>query len=427
MPRTRLPEVLRRIAELAREYGLRVANVFHAGDGNLHPLVLYDDAVDGRGRARRAARDRDPRRLHRRGRLAHRRARRRRRQGVLDAEALRRARPRGDAAAAGRLRPRRAREPRQGLPDAAPLRRGARARTARTRWSGQALPSVSEPATLEEAARGARRPGRASRSSATAARSCSRRRGLNRVLEHEPGDLTAIVEAGIRLSELQAHLARARADARARPARRPDDRRLPRRRPLRPAAPPLRRDARPRDRRHRRPRRAGSIASSGGKVVKNVAGYDLGKLFSGSRGRLGLIARVALRLHPRPAAEATVVAETDDPRALWQRAPRARSSSRAPSTSCRRAGSRCSSRGRRPRSRRRSAACPGEPADDGGLGRERRGAAGAGGRAPFDWQDCLLARPGPGHRLRRRGRAARAWSPLAERVRASFDPEGILV
>ena len=46
----------------------------------------------------------------------------------------------------------------------------------------------------------------------------------------------------------------ARADARARPAGRPDDRRLPRRRPLRPAAPPLRRDARPRDRRHGRAR-----------------------------------------------------------------------------------------------------------------------------------------------------------------------------
>jgi glycolate oxidase len=47
VPRTRLPEVLRRISELAVEYGLRVANVFHAGDGNLHPLVLYDDKVDG--------------------------------------------------------------------------------------------------------------------------------------------------------------------------------------------------------------------------------------------------------------------------------------------------------------------------------------------------------------------------------------------
>jgi glycolate oxidase len=42
VPRTRLPDVLRQIGELGRAYGLRVGNVFHAGDGNLHPLVLYD-------------------------------------------------------------------------------------------------------------------------------------------------------------------------------------------------------------------------------------------------------------------------------------------------------------------------------------------------------------------------------------------------
>ncbi len=42
IPRRRLPEVLRRIGELSKEYGLPVANVFHAGDGNLHPLILYD-------------------------------------------------------------------------------------------------------------------------------------------------------------------------------------------------------------------------------------------------------------------------------------------------------------------------------------------------------------------------------------------------
>ncbi len=47
IPRTRLAEVLREIDALAAEYGLRVANVFHAGDGNLHPLVCYDDAVEG--------------------------------------------------------------------------------------------------------------------------------------------------------------------------------------------------------------------------------------------------------------------------------------------------------------------------------------------------------------------------------------------
>ncbi|MEO6881648.1 MAG: FAD-linked oxidase C-terminal domain-containing protein [Mycobacteriaceae bacterium] len=47
IPRTRLGEVLVRMQEMADEAGLRVANVFHAGDGNLHPLVLYNAAVPG--------------------------------------------------------------------------------------------------------------------------------------------------------------------------------------------------------------------------------------------------------------------------------------------------------------------------------------------------------------------------------------------
>ncbi|OGN86581.1 MAG: glycolate oxidase subunit GlcD [Chloroflexi bacterium GWC2_73_18] len=47
IPRTKLPEVLRRIRELEERSGLRVGNVFHAGDGNLHPLICYDDSVPG--------------------------------------------------------------------------------------------------------------------------------------------------------------------------------------------------------------------------------------------------------------------------------------------------------------------------------------------------------------------------------------------
>jgi glycolate oxidase len=47
VPRTQLPLVLRRIEELSQQDGLRVGNVFHAGDGNLHPLVLYDGRVAG--------------------------------------------------------------------------------------------------------------------------------------------------------------------------------------------------------------------------------------------------------------------------------------------------------------------------------------------------------------------------------------------
>ncbi|MHC5825939.1 MAG: FAD-linked oxidase C-terminal domain-containing protein, partial [Nostoc sp.] len=47
IPRTQLPYVLHEIEALSQEYGYRVANVFHAGDGNLHPLILYDNSVSG--------------------------------------------------------------------------------------------------------------------------------------------------------------------------------------------------------------------------------------------------------------------------------------------------------------------------------------------------------------------------------------------
>ena len=47
IPRGRLPEVLSRMAKMSKKYNLRVANVFHAGDGNLHPLILYDSNIPG--------------------------------------------------------------------------------------------------------------------------------------------------------------------------------------------------------------------------------------------------------------------------------------------------------------------------------------------------------------------------------------------
>jgi glycolate oxidase len=49
IPRTTLPDVLRRIRGLEQRSGLRIGNVFHAGDGNLHPLVCYDESVAGQG------------------------------------------------------------------------------------------------------------------------------------------------------------------------------------------------------------------------------------------------------------------------------------------------------------------------------------------------------------------------------------------
>jgi glycolate oxidase len=56
IPRTRLPEVLRHIRDIAARYAIRIANVFHAGDGNLHPLLLYDERdPDQRARVLKAS------------------------------------------------------------------------------------------------------------------------------------------------------------------------------------------------------------------------------------------------------------------------------------------------------------------------------------------------------------------------------------
>jgi glycolate oxidase FAD binding subunit len=135
--------------------------------------------------------------------------------------------------------------------------------------------------------------------------------GLDRVLEHEAGDLTCTVEAGIRLSALRTSLA---ASAQRLSLDPPGDPTV--------GACLAGRLSGPLSHRFGTPRDLvlgvtlvlgdGTIASSGGKVVKNVAGYDLGKLVCGSEGRLALIARVSLRLHPLPSDSATLVVETDD-------------------------------------------------------------------------------------------------------------------
>jgi glycolate oxidase FAD binding subunit len=130
---------------------------------------------------------------------------------------------------------------------------------------------------------------------------------MNRVLEHVAGDLVARVQAGARMGDVAAALAGAGqeialdvpADATVGGV----------------IASGL---AGPRRLRYGSPRdlligvtlaRAdGTVAHSGGKVVKNVAGYDLGKLLAGSAGTLGLIAEATFRLHPLPDARAFVTA-----------------------------------------------------------------------------------------------------------------------
>ncbi len=216
VPRTMLPAVLRRIDELSQEHGLRVGNVFHAGDGNLHPLVLYDGRVDGEAARAEELVAADPRGLHRRRRLDHRRARRRHRQGLRDAADVRRGRPRGDAAACV----------------ARSIRTGSRIRASSSRRRGCAARCRGRTASIRS-----RRPGLPTGSE-------HRRVRAGRPHVHRRGRHPSVRACSVLLAE---HGQRLSLD----PPGRSDARRVPARGSLGPAAPPLRDDARPRDRRHR--------------------------------------------------------------------------------------------------------------------------------------------------------------------------------
>jgi glycolate oxidase FAD binding subunit len=141
--------------------------------------------------------------------------------------------------------------------------------------------------------------------------------GLDRVLEHNVGDFTAVLEAGVRLADAQAEFARHGQMLAIDPA-------------LNGGATVggimAANDSGPLRHRYGGVRDLvvgmtvilsdGTIAKSGGKVIKNVAGYDLAKLFTGSFGTLGLVVAVAVRLHPRPEETASAWGSSTDPAVL---------------------------------------------------------------------------------------------------------------
>ena len=135
--------------------------------------------------------------------------------------------------------------------------------------------------------------------------------GLDQVLEHDPGDLTCTVESGVRLSELRAVLAAAGQRLSLDP---PGDPTIGALLAQNVSGPLRHRFGAPRDLvlGATLVLADGTIASAGGKVVKNVAGYDLARLVCGSEGRLAFIARASFRLHPLPKASQTVVVDSDE-------------------------------------------------------------------------------------------------------------------
>jgi glycolate oxidase FAD binding subunit len=153
---------------------------------------------------------------------------------------------------------------------------------------------------------------------------------LGQILEHAAGDLVARVQAGVTLDALQHRLAAAGQRLALDP---PGGATIGGLIATGVAGPLRFRYGAPRDLLIGITviRADGTIAKAGGKVVKNVAGYDLGKLFAGSFGTLGLITEATFRLHPRPAASAIVTLDGVDPQAAAAAVQDAASSPLAPS------------------------------------------------------------------------------------------------
>lgn len=139
------------------------------------------------------------------------------------------------------------------------------------------------------------------------------------IREHNAGDLTAVVDAGVRLSELQRVVGEAGQMLALDPPLGAGDRATL-------GGVVAANDSGPLRHRYGSARDLvvgitvaladGTVAKAGGKVIKNVAGYDLAKLFTGSFGSLGTIVDLSVRLHPLAPATATAIGRSADPRAL---------------------------------------------------------------------------------------------------------------
>ncbi len=342
VPRSKLPEVMRRQEEIAARHGVLVANLFHAGDGNLHPTLLFDsDRPEERARAGGCGRDTQG--LRRVGRDAHWRARYRRGEAAPGRPRMVSARPGSDGRCKARPRPDGTREPAEDDPHACPLRRDEEARAGRFEGRlvavvtavqlrptgpGEAWGArhVATPASVEALARAIGSADEAGE--AVILRGGGTQMGignlprradlvvdtvlLSEILEYSPQDLTITVQAGMRLRRLQEVLAERGQMLPLDPAVGPSA-------TLRgilatAAAGPLRHRYRPRDLILGATvvRADGRVARVGGKVVKNVTGFDFSKLLVGSLGTLGVIAEVTLRLSPQQGTERTLVGAFPD-------------------------------------------------------------------------------------------------------------------
>jgi D-lactate dehydrogenase (cytochrome) len=356
VPRTRLPQMMAHVQQLSRDYAMPIANVFHAGDGNLHPLVLYDPADPQQVEKAHAITARVLElSIDEGGTVSGEHGIGLEKQDFL-ARVYSPTELEAQAAVYAVFNPQNRLNPGKVFPNGSdPLELAARhaerlkAPATLQEWEallaeleqivggaqllvaadaagyaiqGRAPACAVLPASLDELAAVMAACHRAAVSVVPWGGGSQQQRGrlsqapevvvvtsrLNQVLHYEPDDLTIGVGAGMRLAELQALLADHQQSL---PLDAPQAGQTTLGGLVATAA-----DG---------PQRAGygtlrdmllgltlveadgTIVKLGGQVVKNVSGYDMVKLLLGSHGTLGIIAEVRLRTYPRPPAETTLL------------------------------------------------------------------------------------------------------------------------
>jgi FAD/FMN-containing dehydrogenase len=348
VPRSRLPEVLDAAYEIAARYQLKIANVFHAGDGNLHPLICFDSRFPEEvQRVKEAGRELMQVCVRAGGTITG-------EHGVgldkrellplvfsdVDMDAMLRVRAAFDPLGLcnpGKIIPLlrgcgEAKAIATEVPQHAQMQvhTGTRMNTDESHGlslaqivgedhvcsqNGTLIVSPASAEEISEVLKLASREGwkvlpagGATWLKSTADLIVSTQR-LHQIIEHEPADLIAVAQAGVRLVDFNAKLAE---NGQWLPLDPPDDGRATIGGVVATGI------GGPQQFGYGRPRGSvigmkvvlgdGSLIKVGGRVVKNVAGYDLCKLFTGSFGSLGIITEVNFKLRPRPAREATVIA-----------------------------------------------------------------------------------------------------------------------
>lgn len=322
VPRSRLPEVMRAAYDIANRYQLRIANVFHAGDGNLHPLICFDSRFPEEvKRVKEAGRELMEVCVSVGGTITGEHG-----VGLDKRELLPLIFSESDMNAM--LNVRRAFDP-LGLCNPGkiiPMLSGcgeARAVSVdliSAQPQEVLSPSVSLLDSTEQISE-------LIKNAAATKQTMTPAGGrtlldtdpgtdllidlgrLNKIIEHEPADLIAVAQAGVTLAAFNKKLSE---NGQWLPLDPPDDGRATLGGIVATGLGGAQQFG------YGRPRGSvigmtvvladGSIIKAGGRVVKNVAGYDLCKLFTGSYGTLGVITEITFKLRPRPAREATVIA-----------------------------------------------------------------------------------------------------------------------